>query len=445
MTAGTARFRQSLDSIGRLHFAVHQAMRDLGYPGFACQLHVWLGGRLDPAVLGHALDNLGRRYPLLISRIRREEGRRGDIYWEPSEGARCPLTVTQLDTATEAAVHGHAATLFSTPFELLAGEPIRFHLVQRPGAGDVLIVYYDHTLIGDAHGAERLIEELDSLAATPTGEVRPVGPEPNELDPYIRKHGFWSRWFKVVRMLSAMGKLPPALNLMPDSTAEPALDRCRISVGALDEAQTRAFVDRVKRVCGFPNVSLALMASCFRALHAAAGSPQDSNRSVATGVGYSLRSEGRGGTMFRWFGTEMILAADLDQLQDRDALLRSLVQDMRSRLRQGYDLGSLQMARIGSRHVERVRRAFIRRMKELSFAYGYFRPSSEGERTLCGASVERVHHVIMPWSPPGLTVSATTCHGRLEILVATCVESVPEPTARTFLDRLIADLADEPV
>ena len=31
---------------GRLHYAVYRALRDLGYPGFVCQLHVWLGGRI---------------------------------------------------------------------------------------------------------------------------------------------------------------------------------------------------------------------------------------------------------------------------------------------------------------------------------------------------------------------------------------------------------------
>jgi hypothetical protein len=436
------RARHSLDAIGRLHFAVHRAMRDLDYPGFACQLHVWLGGPADPGRLRRGLDNLVRRYPLLAARLVYEPGRRGDIYWEPRLGATCPLEVTRIGGEDAGAVHALAAALLERPFDLIEGEPLRVHLVQRGAAGDVLILYYDHTLIGDSQAAVRLVGEMDALADVAPESVRPAPPEPDEIEPYVTSHGKWGRWVGTVRMLRLYGKLRPALMLADDACREPAHDTCRILVGSLDERQTRALVERTRRVSGFPNVSLGLLASCFRALHRAVGSPAGRDRAVATGVGYSLRPASRSGAVFRWFGSEMILSAGLDELADRDVLTRLLVQRMRWRLRRKFDVASLHMARLGSRHVERVRRGFRRRMRDLSFSYGYFRPIEEGVRAVGGQPVERAHHLILPWTPPGLTVSAATCRGRLEVLVGTGERAVSAERARAFVQYLLEDLAD---
>jgi hypothetical protein len=109
-------------------------------------------------------------------------------------------------------------------------------------------------------------------------------------------------------------------------------------------------------------------------------------------------------------------------------------------MRRGFDLGSLQLARVGSRHVQRVRRGFKHRMKDMSLSYGYFKPVDASAKGLCGASIERAYHLIMPWSPPGLTVSANLCRERLHVAVTSGVEAIPEPVATAFLDELVADL-----
>jgi hypothetical protein len=438
MTSSRDPGRQSLDSVGRLHYAVFEALRDLGYPGFVCQLHVWLGGRIDADVLRHALGNLGRRYPLLTARLVCEEGRKGDIYWEPRPEAACPLSV--VDVPNESTVLRHAESLMTRPFDLAEGEPISFHLLRLADGRDVLVVHYDHTLMGDAQAATLLLEELDALSATPAGEVRPAEPEADEIEPYLTSHRLRTRWAKAVRLIAAVIRPRPSLKLTPEGDAAPVYDACRIAVRALDEEGSETFARRVRDACGFPNPSMALLASSFRALHRTSGSPQGRRHRIAAGVGYSLRPAAPGGALFRTFGSEMILSAELDELADRDDLTRLLVKRAREQIRRGFDLGSLHLARVGGRHLPQVRRGFKRRMKDMSFSYGYFKPVDESGRGLCGVDVERGYHLIMPWSPPGLTVSGNLCRGRLHVTVTSGVETVPAPVATDFLDALVADL-----
>jgi hypothetical protein len=87
-----------------------------------------------------------------------------------------------------------------------------------------------------------------------------------------------------------------------------------------------------------------------------------------------------------------------------------------------------------------VRHGFKRRLKDMSFAFGYFKPVDETGSGLCGVGIERGYHLIMPWSPPGLTVSANLCRGRLQVAVTSGVKAVTAPVASDFLDALVADL-----
>jgi len=438
--AGDSPSRHALDAVGRLHYAVYEALRDLGYPGFVCQLHAWLGGRVDPELLRGALRNLGKRHPILTSRLVSEPGRRGDIHWEPRPGTTCPLEVVRLDDPEPSAVHRYAESLMARPFDLAEGEPVTFHLLRLPAGRDVLVVHYDHTLISDAQSATLLLEEIDALSGTDPADVRQAEPEPDEIDAFLQSHSRGKRWLRAIRLIAASLRPRTSIKLLADPEAKPVRDDCRIAVRALDEAQTEAFAERVRRACGFPNLSMAMLASSFRALHRTCGSPAGRRLRVATGVGYSLRPPSRDRALFRAFGSEMILTADLDELADRDALTRGLVRRMREQVRRGFDLGSLQLARVGSRHLERVRGGFKHRMRDLSFTYGYFKPVDDGGRGFCGTPIESAYHLIMPWTPPGLTVSANACRGRLHVVVTSGVESVPEAVAADFLDALLADL-----
>jgi hypothetical protein len=64
----------------------------------------------------------------------------------------------------------------------------------------------------------------------------------------------------------------------------------------------------------------------------------------------------------------------------------------------------------------------------------------EAGNGICGVRIERGYHLIMPWSPPGLTVSANLCRGRLHVSVTSGVETVPAPVANDFLEALVDDL-----
>ena len=176
-----------------------------------------------------------------------------------------------LKSADTGAVLDCASRLMSTPRNPAKADPIRFYLLHRPGGRDVFLVQYNHTLM-DINNTVPLIREIDRLCQGGGDESVPA-PHPNgrqrdELREHLRQFPVQRRkaamrrtmqlWWQALRGGAAMlgGVNPPAKSTLD----------LLISTRQLDAAQTTALQARVVRVCGFPSLSMAVMASAFRAI-----------------------------------------------------------------------------------------------------------------------------------------------------------------------------------
>src|SRR5688500_10153336 len=124
---------------------VDQSIRGMGYPGFQTQMLVWLAGRASVELLSRALARLGRRHPVITSRLMEPPGQ--PPVWRYRKGTRPELNVLQLASEERSAVMNAAAELLSASRDPSEYDPLQFHLLRRPGGGDVLVMQYSHVLM----------------------------------------------------------------------------------------------------------------------------------------------------------------------------------------------------------------------------------------------------------------------------------------------------------
>lgn len=425
-----ARAVQPLDALGRLHYSCSLALTDMGYPGFGCQYQLQIDGRLDPEALEVALRRWFLRYPWLGARIVAPRGGRGSIDWEPT--SRSPrLETIRLADDRRATILRELERLAWRPLDLDGGRPLDCVLLRPDEGNDTLVFNYDHTLIGDAAAMGLLVGELDRWSDVDDDRIAPVEVERDEASAYLDRHSWWKRIRSACRLILSYDLRYRPLRLGEPGWEEQA-DRCRIEIVELDARQTEAFETRSKRATGLGNPSMALLTCVFRAL-AASVTPDDPRCLPMVGVGYSLRPARLDGALFGSTGAEALIAVKPDRLADWESACRELCAQLRGHIRQGLDLGALQLARFGSRRVPSMRKHFRKRMGSLSLGYGFFK-STPG--SFLGRPLRRVRHFLMPWSPPGLTVSGNLHGDRLEIVIGTGRKFVSSEQADRFIGAL---------
>jgi hypothetical protein len=166
---------QSLGIQDRVMVSLHRSLRKRGYAGLLLQTHVHLCGRLHEKTLQTALHRLACCQPVVGARLVPASWFRPP-HWEWQEPANCPLTVIDLKTDGDDSVVSYAERLFATPLELSGSSPVAFHLLRRPGGGDVVLLQWAHALM-DGKGGELLLQEVNRLHADPStsGTVPPPG------------------------------------------------------------------------------------------------------------------------------------------------------------------------------------------------------------------------------------------------------------------------------
>src|SRR5437867_4416531 len=141
--AQTDHDRQFLNIVDQTTLLGRKTLCALGYPGYLCQLQIWFKGRADAAALSRAISRLSRCYPVVTARLVDEDGR-ANPYWRFRSGAESRLEEVTLHSNDEAALMRFAEALLATPVDLAGADPVGFHLIHRPGGGDILIMQYDH-------------------------------------------------------------------------------------------------------------------------------------------------------------------------------------------------------------------------------------------------------------------------------------------------------------
>lgn len=432
---------RAFNAVDRAMLSVEQALRSFGSPGFETQIFVWLDGRADVDRLRIGVARLSRRYPVTTARLTEK---RSVACWQFRPGAECPLHEADLGSAGEKDVLAFAARLLSTPEPLEQRDPIQFHLLHRAGGRDVFLVQYNHTLM-DNNAAVLLLQELERLSHPEfDGGLDSQTENEDLINEYLRRFSRWSRLravgYALNRRLRALRERP--LLLREPLERNEGAPQLQIATRSLSHDETRTFKSRVIRTCGFPSLSMALLASVFRGVAVLSNSPRrQSSFDLIAGLGVDLGMRRQDGPIFRNLMSIIPIHVPSDKVDDRDTLVRELNREFRELLSNNLDVGALQLTSLLCRRPRRIVPR-LRRLMQTGYSlwYAYFGTADAVGPRFCGATVENVFYTASAWSPPGLMFVANQFGERLQLQATYIPALIPASLADELLDWVVRDL-----
>jgi hypothetical protein len=419
------------------------ALRQLGYPGIETQMLVWLAGKVDAAALRTGIARLSDRYPVVAARlIEPGDGDSNRPYWQFQPDTVCLLREKTLLSDDSDAVLDYAGDVLSNGHDPTAASPLEFHLLHRPGGKDVLLLQYNHVLM-DNRVAVPLLLEIDRLATqSDARSVMAIGRR-SRLAEHLRQFPREQRHQAVQAAieLQAHGLRGRAATLLPVAEAPPGRAWLRIAARTLGPAETAALRASVVALCGFPCLSMAVLGSAFRAIQYLRP-PTEPRRSFVAGIGIPIRRNPREMLTFQNLTSAVPICTELEQLGDRNQVIRLLCEQLRQRLATGIDLGVLGTTAIFSRRFRYVEWAIWHLLRYgYSLWYGYFGTLDAVGRQLCGVGVENIFFTggpVWPWIGLGLLVNQYG--GRLHFQATYDPRLVSPALAEAFLDFVLRDL-----
>lgn len=341
--------------------------------------------------------------------------------------------------------------------------PIAFHLLHLPDQRDVLLLRYSHVLMdGKApeftlsevnrffdSGAEKVPQtELRAVPAPATSE-RP-GETPSrrpvlldELADQLKKKGFRKRLTSALQVVRTQFKMPTKAALLARGDSKKWVHGpFRILVCTIDEARTKAAIERVRRLCGFANLSPAVLASTFRALRELTGNPIGRRTVIKTDVPLNLRAPGTIHPVFRNHMSFIQMSARPRELDDRDALTRSLNSYMREQIRRGVDIGTMQMMSLMAPREKLLARHLLDRMRRdpISLGFGFLGNVLPVLENFCGRRVDWFYSLNASISPPGMVMQASQFRGRMNLVFTYIGATVSDDLANQFAEFIMEDL-----
>jgi len=431
---------QRLNPIDRAMRCADRAIRRLGYPGIETQMFVWLDGRADSSALRKAIARLSRHCPVVASRlVDWPDDQGGNPYWRWRADAVCALQETTLSSDDPNAVLEDAGGLLSIPRDPSQSDPLRFHLLHRPGGKDVLLLQYNHVLM-DNKATVVLLRQLDRLSQADVDSV-PCLERGDLILEHLRRFPRHQRREATARAIDLQahglrGRAATLRSIGPDPVGPPPL---RIAARVLEPQAATPLRSRITALCGFPSFSMAVLGSAFRAIDRLG--PGDGRRNFIAGIGVDLNLRRREAMVFQNLSSVVPIRADREKLHDRDRLTRLLCSQMRDRLAERIDLGALRTTALFSRrprYVDWVVEHLLR--FGYSLWYAYFGSLDPAGRELCGARIENVFYAGPVWPSTGLTLLVNQHCGRLHFQATYDPRLVPPSLADEFLASVLGDL-----
>jgi hypothetical protein len=430
--------RQPLNAADLLMLRIHDFLQSVGHVGLLCQTQVWCTGRVAEARLRAAVAGLCHRFPVMQSRLVRSY-RTTAASWVFTGGPGLSVPVHELPDPSEAAVLRCAEGLLSRPLDLGNEPPLVFHLLRRPGAGDVLVLQFAHALM-DGRAPEVLLSELERpVPDAGTAEANGAADFPQG---HLAGHSLWRRlrsvWYSVRQ--SQRHRDDP-MTIAPPDLPRWVTGPPRLALRSLARADTERLGARLRRLCGYEAVGAAFLASGFRATAACATRPFGPNARCRTFIPFNMRPAGPRQPVFGNLMTSVSVSATRAQLADRDRLTRDLNAQQRENLRRGEDLGMMQVL-----YLIQPRPTIIRQLmhepgvRERTFGFSFHGRAVAGFDSLCGTPVERLFTSGSDIFPPGLQLQVNHAGGRLHVSLFYTAGAIPEPLANTFLDVLLDDV-----
>jgi len=431
--------RQTLNALDRLMLAVHDGLVAVGHYGFVCQTHVWLAGRVDVPALQRALNQLNQRYPVMTARLRSPVI--GKPFWKFRADAAPTIIETDLAGSDPTTVWQYAETLCHQPLPLRDVDPLQWHLLHLPDGRDVLVMLFSHALM-DGKAPEHVLKQLNSIA----NDAQPKNDSIDEagkdaLTTHLRKTP------KLKRVRLAFRRLFHEMRYSRRAATLTACprrwngDRFRIYVHQLDETDTAAAVQRVRRLCGFPNLSPAVLAAVFRALDALGSGVRDNKLRFRTDIPLNLRPPGSSEPLFRNFMSFIKMGATREDLRDANELVRKLNAGMRNEIRRGIDLGGLEMIDAVAPFSFLVKPTLrLSAGKVPSLGFGFLGPVLPDLKSLLDVDIDWLYTMNMAVSPPGITLQAHQFGPRLNLVLTYIDAAVSESEARRFCEFVANEL-----
>ena len=418
---------------------VDQTIRGMGYPGFQTQMLVWLAGRVDVELLSRALARLGRRHPVITSRLIEPPGQ--PPVWRYRRGARPELNVLQLACEERSAVMNAAAALLSASRDPSEYDPLQFHLLRRSGGGDVLVMQYSHVLM-DNGATTLLVRELNELAGS-GGDDRPRYEPQNVVGRYLRRVPRSQRRAASQAAIELQGHVLRGRAALVSTGEEdrPRRAELQIATRTIEPDAMQALRAGIVRLCGLPNLSMAILASALRSIRALGPPHLNGDRKYTAGIGLDLNLRSQSGAALQNLLSLVPLSVQAGDLADRAELVRVLSRQMRERLESRIDLGVLRLTngfQRRPRHIRWVTEHLLR--WTYSLWYAYFGSLDSAGDQLCGTSIEEISYAGPTWSPLGIALLANQHHGRMLLNLTYDPELVAPPLAIEFLDRVLSEL-----
>ena len=426
--------------------AVHDGLTAVGHYGFVCQTHVWLQGRISVPALRGALAQLNQAYPVMTARL--QTPRFGKPYWLFRQDAVPTVIESTLASAEPTVVWSNAEALCHAPFRIRATDPIQWHLFHLPDGRDVLVMLFSHALM-DGKAPEHVLKNLngvyDSAAAVST---RNDSATDDELALHLRKYPKLKRVRLAFRRLFHEVHYSRRSARLTVSRGKWSGSQFRIYVHQLSAAQTSAASSRVRTLCGFPNLSPAVLAAVFRTVNDMGPDVGDDRLRFRTDVPLNLRPPGSSEPLFRNFMSFIKMGASRSELADADELVRTLNGHMRNEIRRGIDLGGLEMIDAVAPFAWLVKPALSRAAGKVpTLGFGFLGPVLPELTSVCGVEIDWLYTMNMAVSPPGITLQAHQFRNRLNLVLTYIDSSVDEARAREFCERVATGLTglDAPV
>jgi len=425
--------------------AVHDGLVAVGHYGFACQTHVWLSGRVDMQTLQRALVNLNQRYPVITARLRSPVF--GKPCWHFRPDTAPSITETDLPASDPTTVWQFAEALCHQALQVREVDPLQFHLLHLPDGRDVLVMLFSHALM-DGKAPEHVLKQLNQCGNDETSiPVSIPGSQNDELTAHLRKAPKLKRVRLAFRRLFHEIRFSRRAATLTTCPRKWTGERFRIYVHQLDESQTAAAVQRVRRLCGFPNLSPAVLAAVFRSLDALGPGVRDNKLRFRTDIPLNLRPPGSSEPLFRNFMSFIKMGCTRADLNDADELVRKLNANMRDEIRRGIDLGGLEMIDAVAPFSWLVKPTLRRSAGKVpSLGFGFLGPVLPELRTLLDVEIDWLYTMNMAVSPPGITLQAHQFGPRLNLVLTYIDAAVNEAEARQFCQHVADELVghDDP-
>lgn len=378
------------------------------------QLVFELEGPFDAARFRAAITGFVRLFPVLGGMPARDWNLAP--YWRLPRPGRAPAVVVEEESVAEAdlfaALTRSANAGFRDPRVHLA-----FRVFKVDGGRHVVTLHFDHCLF-DAHGAETFMElfhrwergedcaaRLASIALT----------EPAHLCG-------WKRKFESGKLLVRMLRRFAETALVTFPRPRPLKGRAfKFALLALDEAESKAIVERAYREAGFLMFMPYTLATVVQALEAVRRRKGVAGRDYLVSVSIDLRTPDTAAARlffnhvsFMFFGVPVAGAADRRQVSE--TVKAQMYEQIKNGSPQALAESSLLMRILPVSVLGRLMRRPLRG-EFASLGFTCVGKSGYAPATFMEARVANLYHMPLVPVPPGLSVVVNTFGNRMNVML----------------------------